>query len=70
MIHHPIVATLEELSHKGINIPVILEIASFISTPQKELAESTTKEAADKLFHDIPEISNMDRNSFNFNFCI
>ena len=70
MIHHPIVVTLEELSCKGVNIPVILEIASFISTPRKELAEAPTKEASDKLFHDIPGISNLDSDGFNFYFCI
>ena len=45
-------------------------MASFISTLRKELAEATTKEAADKLLHDIPGISNMDSDGFNFNFCI
>ena len=70
MIHHPIVWTLEELIRKGITTTIILEMASFISTPWKELAEATTKEAADKLLHDIPGISNMDSDGFNFNFCI
>ena len=70
MIHHPIVGKFEELSCKGITTPAILEMASFISTPRKELVEATTKEAADKLLHDIPGISNLDSDGFNFYFCI
>ena len=70
MIHHSIVGTLEELIRKGMTTPEILEMASFISTPRNELAEATTKEAADKLLNDIPEISNLEIDGFNFNFCI
>ena len=70
MIHHPIVGKLEELSCKGMTTPEILEIFSFISTPRNELAEATTKEAADKLLHNIPGISNLEIYGFNFNFCI
>ena len=50
MLHHSVVIKLEELSNKGINNPAILEMASFISTPRKELAEATTKKYDDKLF--------------------
>ena len=45
-------------------------MTSFISIPGNELAEATTKEADDKLLHDIPGISTLANDGFHFNLCI